>query len=550
MSASRTLATLETRRYQAPQQNGEVLAVPDLPTAIQNAKQNAEQLAAEKIEIGSFPLSELRKQARSQVITKAVEWTNSIIGQNLACAECSHHASLLFVTGHQPQLAHPGVWAKNFAAAGMAQSSQGIGLNIIVDNDTVGKQSIRVPDGSRREPKNIDVSFDSELSQQPWEELQIRAPEVFRSFAEHVKKQMSQWGIDPLVSQMWPDAVASSQNNTSMVAALSAARMQQERRCGGGNLEIPLSEICKTDAFLIFVAHLLFNTERFHASYNSNVEAYRRENGIRNDRHPVPNLEQSGDAFEMPFWFWREGDSERGRVFVSRTEETIKLLCRGEVILSATPQKLLAELKSLQVTGKLRTRALTTTLFARLCLADLFVHGIGGAKYDEMTDRLIADFFGIVPPHFLVLSATLHLPVDSFDVTEDEVRELKAKLRDYQFNADRYLTDDLAGSLKTKKNELIREHWNAQTTNLPKRERVKNRFQNRNRHRKLNAVNDSLFELAKPQVDSLKRTLAEKELQLKANSVLRSREYSSVLFPVESINSLASELLEPAQVQA
>ncbi|WP_417848495.1 hypothetical protein [Thalassoglobus sp.] len=550
MSASRTLATLETRRYQAPQQDGEVLAVPDLPTAIQNAKQNAEQLAAEKIEIGSFPLSELRKRARSQVITKAVEWTNSIIGQNLACAECSHHASLLFVTGHQPQLAHPGVWAKNFAAAGMAQSSQGIGLNIIVDNDTVGKQSIRVPDGSRREPKNIDVSFDSELSQQPWEELQIRAPEVFNSFSDRVKEQMAQWDIDPLVSQMWPDAVASSQNNTSMVAALSAARMQQERRCGGGNLEIPLSEICKTDAFLIFVGHLLFNAERFHASYNSNVEAYRRENGIRNDRHPVPNLEQSGDAVEMPFWFWREGDSERGRVFVSRTEDNIKLLCRGKEILSATPETLLAELESLQVTGKLRTRALTTTLFARLCLADLFIHGIGGAKYDEMTDRLIADFFGIIPPHFLVLSATLHLPVDSFDVTESEVRELKAKLRDYQFNADRYLTDDLAGSLKAKKNELIREHWSAQTTNLPKRERVKNRFQNRNRHRELNAVNDSLFKLAKPQVDSLKRTLAEKELQLKANSVLRSREYSSVLFPVEAVSSLATELLEPAQVQA
>ena len=45
----------------------------------------------------------------------------------------------------------------------------------------------------------------------------------------------------------------------------------------------------------------------------------------------------------------------------------------------------LAELSSRGI--KLRTRALTTTLFARLVLSDMFLHGIGGAKYDQVTDR-------------------------------------------------------------------------------------------------------------------------------------------------------------------
>ena len=43
---------------------------------------------------------------------------------------------------------------------------------------------------------------------------------------------------------------------------------------------------------------------------------------------------------------------------------------------------------------KVRSRALTTTLFARLLLADLFLHGIGGGKYDELTDELMRRFFG------------------------------------------------------------------------------------------------------------------------------------------------------------
>ena len=39
----------------------------------------------------------------------------------------------------------------------------------------------------------------------------------------------------------------------------------------------------------------------------------------------------------------------------------------------------------------LRPRALTLTLFARLCVADFFIHGIGGGKYDEVTDRIIRE---------------------------------------------------------------------------------------------------------------------------------------------------------------
>jgi len=59
-------------------------------------------------------------------------------------------------------------------------------------------------------------------------------------------------------------------------------------------------------------------------------------------------------------------------------------------------------------------RALTLTLFARLILGDFFIHGIGGGKYDEVTDQIIRDYFGIDPPAFQVVSGTLHLPFPKF----------------------------------------------------------------------------------------------------------------------------------------
>ena len=48
-------------------------------------------------------------------------------------------------------------------------------------------------------------------------------------------------------------------------------------------------------------------------------------------------------------------------------------------------------------------------MFSRFLLGDLFIHGIGGAKYDELGDEISRRFFGIEPPGFLTVSMTLWL---------------------------------------------------------------------------------------------------------------------------------------------
>jgi hypothetical protein len=59
---------------------------------------------------------------------------------------------------------------------------------------------------------------------------------------------------------------------------------------------------------------------------------------------------------------------------------------------------------------RLSPRALTLTMFVRLLLADQFVHGIGGGRYDQVTDQIIATHFKIDPPAFSVTTATLYFP--------------------------------------------------------------------------------------------------------------------------------------------
>ena len=54
-------------------------------------------------------------------------------------------AAALIVTGHQPELFHPGVWVKNFALQGLARADGATALNLVVDYDTVKATVLRVP---------------------------------------------------------------------------------------------------------------------------------------------------------------------------------------------------------------------------------------------------------------------------------------------------------------------------------------------------------------------------------------------------------------------
>ena len=96
--------------------------------------------------------------------------------------------------------------------------------------------------------------------------------------------------------------------------------------------------------------------------------------------------------------------AEGNRLFARVAGDRLDLRCGTEAwpTLPRDGKRTEREWPRLEAEGfKVRTRALTTTLFARLFLADLFIHGIGGAKYDELTDAILRRFYGFEPPRFL-----------------------------------------------------------------------------------------------------------------------------------------------------
>lgn len=536
-----------------PRNDEALLAVPDLNHAATAARENARLLDECEIDVQGRSLSRLRREAKGEAVRAAINFTGDVLDDRVASAS---GMDSLVVAGHQPALYHPGVWAKNFAAAGMANRLGGSVLNLIVDNDLYSRGAVDAPAGSRRAPSRESVAFDASQRPRPWEKTKIVDRDLFRTFAKRVSQELNPFGVDPLVNSAWPAAVERAARCGTLPECLTAARHSVEANWGLHNLELPMSRLCETDAFLRFACHLLAHLPRFSDIYGGVLNEYRHLYRIKSRNHPVPSLETCGEWLEAPFWVWRDDEPYRRRVFSRQSgKETTLADDTGRVFavlpLSETMDACCAvdSLRSLPSQGiRFRTRALTTTLFARLFLADTFVHGIGGAKYDEMTDRIIARFFQIAPPCYATVSASLYLPFEQpFDATGDDEARLLELLRDLEQNPQRHLTggaDATADRLLDEKAALIAEQDAALAVRgLSKRERRATSSANERRFRRLQAVTQKLAAFTADQRSRVLAELAEVRAQRKANQVLTSREFSFVLFPESKLRPFMTQLM-------
>jgi hypothetical protein len=540
--------TWRPRHLKVPREDRRLLIDPPLPRALMAARANREHLESTEMTLQGRSLPLLRRWSRDACLAAAHAYTQSLLDEPLAVPEPERQP--LFVAGHQPDLYHPGVWVKNFAIDWLARDSGGLALNLIVDNDTLGSTSLRIAAGTRLRPTIERIPFAAARAVQPWEDANVVDPATFDSFAERVAARMSEWDIEPLLSDIWPDAVAHRQRSSRLCDCLSAARHRQERRWGLSNLELPISRLCQTDPFLWFASHILAHLPRFQECHNRVLEAYRRLNGVRSRNHPVPRLREQDGWLEAPFWVWRTGQATRRGVLARQVGREVHLSDGTEVFarLPLSPRMdaccAVEVLKELPAQGlRFRTRALTTTLFSRLCLGDLFVHGIGGAKYDEMTDQIIREFYGLEPPQFLTMSGTLHLPLaEPYPTTPADRRRIERLLRDLEFNADRHGLQPPAEKWIARKQQLIAGQQAAHTTGLSRRERAARRPVNRRRYRELEEVNARLAELAAPQQAAAEERLEQIDRELAANEILQSREFSFALYPAEPLREFLSDL--------
>jgi hypothetical protein len=469
-------------RLRAPRNNGEVLAQPAFDAIPALVEENYHKLDRSDVRIGEASLRELRALAQSEVLESA--------------GGAVDPEKPLLLSGHQPELSHPGVWVKNFALNGLARKLDGIPLNLIVDNDTLKSTSLHFPVLSDccRNVHLESVPFDIFAGEVPYEDRKIVDSKVFAEFFPRAQAIWRNWGYRPLLADAWRYVDPGGHLGCPPLGVQFAnLRRRTEIEWGCSNRELSVSLLSETRAFRHFATHILGDLPRFREVYNAAIREYRKANHIRSANHPAPELAED----EAPFWV----RTERGR--------------REH----ATPKS---------VIGKLRPRALTLTLFARVCLGDFFIHGIGGGKYDEVTDIIIRDYFGLEPPAYQVLSATLHLPLPGFHSTQDDLKRAEWLVRDLHWNPQRHLSVEQ----KRESVEFLLQVKHALAGGEPP---PKDRKARRCWYRELSEVTDRLRGLVADQVPVAELELSRVRAEVAANEVLRRRDYAWVLYPEETL---------------
>jgi hypothetical protein len=517
-------------------------------------ERNRRLLGSYTFALAGRPVQEFRAAARAEAMALARQYAER---WGFKVDRERPEAAPVIVTGHQPPPFHPGVWIKNFLAGGLARAVGGVGLNLIVDNDEARGQTVRFPvraeNASGGEVRTAEVALASGGGL-PLEEQGAAALDT-AAFDEIARS------VPPALAGPWRRFAgllkAAAVACASAGEALTVARRQLEEELGLRNLELPVSAMADAEAFHFFVAWMLVEHEAVFAAYNGALAEYRRVYRERSAAQPVPDLARDGRRVELPLWIWRAGEKRRrlwvepgqgGAIALFADHERIGVLEDGAVRTrrgSGGASSSVAQLAALRQAGwKVRPRALSMTLFVRLAVGDVFIHGLGGALYDKITDGLFERLWGVRPPELILASCTVRLPLEGYPARQGDAvaspatpRDLERairRVRDWQFNPDRLLGE--AGralpqfaALAAEKRRLV-----ADMCARPRPER-------RKAFLRIHEINAALAALEAVGPAAARADLERIGRQLGYNAVLRDREYPFCFYPAGDLAAFYCE---------
>lgn len=420
-----------------PHGHGELLTRPGFAEWPELLVENHERLAVEDARLGGMPLARLRLAARREALAEAAAFTARVA---VGVAETSGDTTLVALTGHQPELFHPGVWIKNFLLDALCEQTGATGMNLVVDTDTFDGVELHAPclhpQVGRCAQRLVAGGPDRTY-------VGTRVPEVdvIDEFCAGGKAMVGPLPA-PAIGRHFDEYCAclrsSALETKDLGELLTFARRRYESAAKTGYLELPVSRMAATGSYLRFAAQLLLDSSRFARVHNAELGEYRTRTKTRSQAQPFPDLRTDGGLVEAPFWFITDSGRQPVRV-EERPGEIVVYAGAEPVTRAATDIESLAN--ALRVAPLLAPRALTLTAYARLVLGDLFIHGVGGGRYDAVTDGVIRRYLGIEPPLFVVASMTMYLPLGAHVVTEQEVSSARHRLHRLEHNPDSMLDE-------------------------------------------------------------------------------------------------------------
>lgn len=408
-------------------------------------------------------LANLRSLARRSLQQAAAQFlqrlarTASHSGLNFTGVEFAPadiQSAPLLLTGHQPVIFHPGLVFKYQLTEAVARSRSCPALALVIDTDEGDPGAFEVPQAVAADADSSAVRSAAVAPLRRSISTFSKGSGLYAACRLASSQQRSEIAME--VRQSLESVGCTAAADAFSAAFASYARLPEDlpmvtantlvrRAAGIGSrlAEVPLTSVCGLPEVLRFFSDVLSRAVEFHDIYNSVLNHWRHQQGIRNDANPFPNLRSTPNALELPFWLVDTGRGIRTVAWLHiappNSSRTASIGDERQPVMEL-PRGLESEaLLSLRLAGQLlvpRGALITATL--RLLFADLFIHGLGGGRYDPATDELIRRWWQETPPPFAVASASMCLFPGERAVLR-RLQEFRSQSRELQFNPGRFL---------------------------------------------------------------------------------------------------------------
>jgi hypothetical protein len=442
----------------------------------------------------------------------------------------------IIATGHQPTWHHCGILAKNLITACFAENTGGCSIHLVLDHDACDTALVfpQIDNSGTWHFDKIAIEHGQNLLP-----LELRPPPPQEKI-EKLINSIAHLLPNQFCSNIWSEYLKHKAGKMpsfrNIADFITCFQSTLNSALGFNMMYLPVSQLSESDAFLDFAASIIADSLNFVRSYNNAISRHIEEKKLHSSETiRLLTVDYSENLVELPFWLLPP-DGERMPLYV-KTDKSGKIRFGETFVNVDSPKNLKNAIR--QSNCRLRPKAVTLTLFTRLFLADWFVHGIGGALYENITDHILNEYYKIKNLRFGVSTATMTLPIfEHTNSTTESIAELKHSLQKAKHNPERFINEYLINkepviSLLAEKKRLVQT---AKDRSLSPETR-KSAFT------LIFSVNKNLAKYAGEKLHSLDKKIKLVQNRIQSDHVLNYREYFFGLFPEKILKDVTQKIM-------
>jgi len=412
----------------------------------------------------------------------------------------------IVVGAHQPGFHGPGILYKYGVLESF--SPHNLSVNFVVDSDVCREVSVKIPYPRGRGLGLKELVIFPNREGLVFEKLSVPPKRMVDSRYDAIERLLEPLGTEGMV-RAFRD-FRGIHERVYVEGERAAKTLTDYRR---GYYATPnvhdgfISSISQSEAFQIYACDIIERIEAFHQAYQLSLNEHRRLHHIRSPANPFPDLVRKGELWELPFW-GLDSMGRRHKLFVGGAAGS-RFVVTGDGSDRVSPVEPEAMLSL-----RMRPRAVCLTMFLRLFVGDLFVHGVGGGNYDQVTDRIIESYYAASPPGYVVCSRTKFPAHEQRAALGGKATELREKLRRMRHSPEQYAPaeDSLAGDVRQILSRCKGKPSAAE-------------------HRRLSEIRRRLLGRIMPDVSLTEKELAETEQALHRQAAFHRRDLPYFLYP-------------------